>query len=277
MKVSKVIRKSNIWIKSDTRSITINDEKINKVYFNGFVKCFKFTFSDGSDFTCTPNHMLKSNDYNWTSASNINVGFTTNNQLTVISKEKTGYEPTMDIEVPVSHEYYLENGTLSHNSSQICGTVSQGIEPLLANTFQQELAGGIVSRINPTLLRIMTERNVLSQELIDSIGKEHDGSVQHVDWLTPVEKQVFKTGYEIDQRVCVDLAADRQPKICQAQSLNLQFKADTPAEVISDIHLYAAFNKHIKSLYYMRTQPSSKGSDGTSAVVDLNSCESCAV
>lgn len=163
------------------------------------------------------------------------------------------------------------------SSSQICGTVSQGIEPLLANTFQQELAGGIVSRINPTLMRIMKERGVLTQERIDDIGINHDGSVQHVDWLTPIEKQVFKTGYEIDQRVSVDLAADRQPKICQAQSLNLQFRANTPTLEISDIHLYAMFNKNVKSLYYMRNQASGKGSDGTSKVVDLNSCESCTV
>ena len=163
------------------------------------------------------------------------------------------------------------------SSSQICGTVSQGIEPLLANTFQQELAGGIVSRINPTLLKIMTDRGVLTQELIDDIGKKYDGSVQHVDWLTPLEKQVFKTAYEVDQIALVDLAADRQPLVCQSQSLNLMFKANTPGELIARVHLYAMFNKDIKSLYYMRSQSSSKGSDGISTVMDLESCESCTV
>lgn len=160
------------------------------------------------------------------------------------------------------------------SSSQICMTVSQSIEPLLANTFQQKLAGGSVVRINPTLMRIMKERGVLSQELIDEIGSVYDGSVQHVDWLHDHEKPVFKTMNEINQKVLIDLAADRQPKICQAQSLNLAYKSDATEAEIADDHAYAMFNKNIKSLYYMRSQASSKGSTGKSTV-EIAVCESC--
>ena len=55
---------------------------------------------------------------------------------------------------------------------------------------------------------------------------EHGGSVQHLDFLSQDEKDVFKTGFEIDQRWLLELAADRTPYIDQAQSLNLFIPAD---------------------------------------------------
>lgn len=154
--------------------------------------------------------------------------------------------------------------------------VSRGIEPIYANTYSEKLAGGLVSRINPQLLQIMKDRNVLSQELIDDIGTNYKGSVQHVNWLTDIEKQVFKTAFEIDQKVLVDLAADRQKYVCQAQSINLFFEGEADEQEMSRIHLYAMFNPNIKSLYYMRGQRNAKASDGKSSVEESKSiCESC--
>lgn len=158
----------------------------------------------------------------------------------------------------------------------IQGGVSRGIEPIYANTYSEKLAGGLVSRINPQLLQIMKDRNVLSQELIDEIGTIYKGSVQHVKWLTDIEKQVFKTAFEIDQKVLIDLAADRQKFVCQAQSLNLFFEGDADEKEMSRTHLYAMFNPYIKSLYYMRGQRNAKASDGKSALEEPKSvCESC--
>lgn len=158
------------------------------------------------------------------------------------------------------------------SSSQICGTVSQGIEPVMANTYQQKLAGGTVTRINPKLMEIMKSRGVLTQENIDSIGKEYKGSVQHVDWLTEKEKQVFKTAYEINQYVLIDMASDRQLKVCQSQSLNTFCHAGMSEVEISELHLYAMFNPKTKGLYYMRSEPTSKGSSGKSTITECVSC-----
>lgn len=160
------------------------------------------------------------------------------------------------------------------SSSQICGTVSQGIEPVMANTYQQKLAGGTVTRINPKLMDIMKSRGVLTQANIDSIGKEFKGSVQHVDWLTEKEKQVFKTAYEINQFVLIDMGGDRQPKICQSQSLNVFCHNKMTEKEISELHLYAMFNPTTKGLYYMRSEPTSKGSSGKSNVTE-SECVSC--
>ena len=78
--------------------------------------------------------------------------------------------------------------------------------------------------------------------------------MQHVDWLNDNEKLVFKTAFEIDQRVILRLASLRQKNIDQAQSINLFFDADEDEAYISKIHQMAFRDPRIKSLYYMRSK-----------------------
>lgn len=147
------------------------------------------------------------------------------------------------------------------SSALICGGVSQGIEPVVANIYNQPTAAGDIYRCNPTLLALAKKRvgwdDALVQRLIES-----EGSVQNEDWLTPEEKLVFKTAYEIDQFALIRLAAARQPYICQAQSLNLFFDADEDEGYISAVHKEALLNPNIKSLYYMRTKAGVQASRG---------------
>ena len=82
---------------------------------------------------------------------------------------------------------------------------------------------------------------------------EKGGSVQHLDFLTPEEKDVFKTSFEIDQRWLLELAADRTPFIDQAQSLNLFIPADVDKWDLMMLH-FRAWELGIKSLYYLRSQ-----------------------
>ena len=84
-------------------------------------------------------------------------------------------------------------------------------------------------------------------------GLEQGGSVQHLDFLTPEEKDVFKTSFEIDQRWLLELAADRTPFIDQAQSLNLFIPADVDKWDLLMLH-YRAWELGIKSLYYLRSK-----------------------
>jgi ribonucleoside-diphosphate reductase alpha chain len=78
------------------------------------------------------------------------------------------------------------------------------------------------------------------------------GSVQHLDFLTPEQKEVFKTAREIDQFEIVRQAADRTPFICQAQSLNLFVDPQIEAEELVALHL-SAWKNGVKSLYYLRS------------------------
>ena len=82
---------------------------------------------------------------------------------------------------------------------------------------------------------------------------ERGGSVQHLDFLTPDEKAVFKTSFEIDQRWLLEFAADRSPMIDQAQSLNLFIPADVDKWDLMMLHFHA-WEKRIKSLYYLRSK-----------------------
>ena len=79
------------------------------------------------------------------------------------------------------------------------------------------------------------------------------GSVYHMDSLSVIEKNLFRTAIEIDQSWLVDLAAERQKYICQSQSLNLFFLPDVNVRRLSNIHR-RAWEKGLKTLYYCRSE-----------------------
>ena len=139
------------------------------------------------------------------------------------------------------------------SSALICGSVSQGIEPIYKNAYVQNSAAGKMDRVNPSLLKIMKERDVYSSSAVKDIIT-HNGSVQHVDWLSDDEKEVFKTAFEINQKQIIRLASARQKYIDQAQSINLFFSADESEEYISEVHKMAFLDPWIKSLYYIRSE-----------------------
>ena len=91
----------------------------------------------------------------------------------------------------------------------------------------------------------------MDDDIWDSI-LEARGSVQHLDCLTPHEKEIYKTAREIDQFEIIRQAADRTKFICQAQSLNLFVDPEIDAEELVRLHL-AAWKNGVKSLYYLRS------------------------
>jgi ribonucleoside-diphosphate reductase alpha chain len=135
--------------------------------------------------------------------------------------------------------------------SIITGNTSPGIEPIAANVFLQK-----------TLSGSFTVRNRPLQKLLEKYGRDDDetwssitltkGSVQHLDFLTQHEKDVYKTALEIDQRWIIEHAADRTPFICQSQSINLFIPADVSKRDLHQIH-YQAWKRGVKSLYYCRS------------------------
>ena len=77
--------------------------------------------------------------------------------------------------------------------------------------------------------------------------------MQHLDFLSEEEKDVFKTAFELDQRWLIELAADRAPLVCQSQSLNLFLRADVHKRDLHRLH-FQAWKKGVKSLYYCRSK-----------------------
>ena len=139
------------------------------------------------------------------------------------------------------------------SSALICGSVSQGIEPIYKNAYVQNTSAGKMDRVNPSLLNVMKEKGVYSDAVVKDIIS-NNGSVQQVNWLNDEEKAVFKTAFEIDQKQIVRLASARQRYIDQAQSINFFFSADESEEYISEVHKLAFKDPWIKSLYYVRSE-----------------------
>ncbi|MCG8441799.1 MAG: ribonucleoside-diphosphate reductase subunit alpha, partial [Caulobacterales bacterium] len=136
--------------------------------------------------------------------------------------------------------------------SIICGGVSAGVEPSPANIYTHKTLSGSFTVKNPHLRALLAERGADTQEVWASI-LEHEGSVQHVEALTDLEKDVFKTAFEIDQRWIVEHAADRTPFVCQSQSLNLFLPGDIEKWDLHMLH-WSAWEKGVKSLYYCRSK-----------------------
>jgi ribonucleoside-diphosphate reductase alpha chain len=138
----------------------------------------------------------------------------------------------------------------TRTNSVISGAFSQGIEPIDSNYFVAKQAKGTYVRKNPVLEKLLCERGIA-----DSVWErilEAKGSVQDLDCLTDVEKEVFKTAREIDQFELVKQGADRQPFICQGQSLNLFVDPESDPAYIMRLHL-AAWKNGLKSLYYLKS------------------------
>ncbi len=136
--------------------------------------------------------------------------------------------------------------------SIICGGTSACIEPIPANIYTHKTLSGSFIVKNPYLEQVLAKKSKDSTNVWNSI-LEKGGSVQHLDFLTPEEKAVFKTGFEIDQRWLLEFAADRAPYIDQAQSLNLFIPADVDKWDLMMLH-FQAWEKGIKSLYYLRSK-----------------------
>lgn len=136
--------------------------------------------------------------------------------------------------------------------SIIAGNSSPGIEPYSANTFTQKTLTGSFNVRNKHLKKLLQEKGMDTDETWTSI-MTHEGSVQHLEFLSQDEKDVFKTAFEIDQRWVIDLAADRTPYICQAQSLNLFIPADIHKRDLHMLH-FMGWQKGLKSFYYCRSK-----------------------
>ena len=136
--------------------------------------------------------------------------------------------------------------------SIICGGASPGVEPIAANSYTHKTLSGSYNVRNKYLEKILEKYKKNNEEIWSSITT-NQGSVSHLDFLTDLEKDVFKTAFELDQKWIVDLGADRTPYISQAQSINIFLPADVHKRELHQIH-FQAWKKGLKSLYYCRSK-----------------------
>ena len=171
------------------------------------------------------------------------------------------------------------------SSGVILGT-SPSIEPLKANAYTHRTRAGSFLVKNKYLEELLESKEMNNDSIWSSIIT-NKGSVQHLSFLTEGEKSIYKTADELDQNWVVRHAGDRQPYICQGQSVNLFFPAGADKSYVNKVHL-RAWSSGLKGLYYLRTEAKSRAenvsekvervalqSDTSTIVYTKPNCPSC--
>ena len=160
--------------------------------------------------------------------------------------------------------------------STLCNLTSPGIDPRISNIYTAK-----------TNVGSYVIKNKFLEEELEKIGKntdevwkditQHDGSVQHLDFLSDEVKDVFKTAYEIDQRAIVDNVSVMQEYVTQGISCNIFLPADVDVKYLYGVH-FRAWEKGLKSLYYLRSKALKRANVGTVKRIELeaDTCLSCA-
>jgi ribonucleoside-diphosphate reductase alpha chain len=141
-------------------------------------------------------------------------------------------------------------------SSGIILSTSPSIEPSKANAYTHRTRAGSFLVKNKYLEPILDMHGINNDSTWTSIITKK-GSVQHLPELTEGEKAIFKTADELDQTWVIQHAADRQPFICQGQSVNVFFPAGAEKSYVNKVHL-KAWKEGLKGLYYLRTEAKSR-------------------
>ncbi|MDB9930340.1 ribonucleoside-diphosphate reductase subunit alpha [Candidatus Pelagibacter sp.] len=136
--------------------------------------------------------------------------------------------------------------------SIICGGASPGVEPVAANSYTHKTLSGSFNVRNRYLVELLEKHGKNNDDVWSGITT-NEGSVSHLEFLTDLEKDVFKTAFELDQKWIIELSGDRTPFISQAQSINLFVPADIHKRELHKIH-FDAWKKGLKSLYYCRSK-----------------------
>lgn len=138
------------------------------------------------------------------------------------------------------------------STAQILGN-NESTEPFTSNIYNRRVLAGEFTVVNKHLLRELTASGVWNESVRNRIIADR-GSVQNIDEIPPALREVYKTVWEIPQRVILDMAADRAPFICQSQSMNVHI-AEPNSSKLTSMHFYA-WKKGLKTgMYYLRTRP----------------------
>lgn len=137
------------------------------------------------------------------------------------------------------------------STSQIMGN-NECFEPYTSNIYTRRTLSGEFIIVNKHLLKDLIGLGLWSDEMKHKLMAAN-GSVQHIDEIPPHIKELYKTVWEISQKVIIDLAADRGAFICQSQSMNL-FVENANFGKLSSMHFYA-WQRGLKTgMYYLRSK-----------------------
>lgn len=138
------------------------------------------------------------------------------------------------------------------STAQILGN-NESTEPFTSNIYNRRVLAGEFTIVNKHLLRELTGLGIWNESIRNRIIADR-GSVQNIEEIPKHLRDVYKTVWEIPQRIILDMAADRAPYICQSQSMNVHI-AEPNSSKLTSMHFYA-WKKGLKTgMYYLRTRP----------------------
>lgn len=141
------------------------------------------------------------------------------------------------------------------STSQIM-SANECFEPFTSNLYKRKTMAGEFIMVNKYLVDDLIKLGLWNIALKDQIIL-HDGSVQNVAGIPDDIKSLYKTVWEIKQKVLIDMAADRGPFVCQSQSMNL-FIESPDFRRLSSMHFYS-WQKGLKTgIYYLRSKSKAK-------------------
>merc|ERR1712127_254888 len=136
------------------------------------------------------------------------------------------------------------------STAQILGN-NESFEPYTQNLYVRRTLSGEFVQVNRHLLRDLVQRGLWTDDLRVQLVA-HNGSVQHMDIPSDI-KELYKTVWEIKQRIVLDMAADRGAYIDQSQSLNIHMIDATTAK-LSSMHFHGWQIGLKTGMYYLRTK-----------------------
>jgi ribonucleoside-diphosphate reductase alpha subunit len=137
-------------------------------------------------------------------------------------------------------------------TSQVLGN-NECFEPYTTNLYLRRTLAGEFVVVNRHLVRKLQELGMWTPDIKDDIIR-HNGSVQSISGIPDTLKKMFKTSWEISQKVLIDQSRDRGYFVCQTQSLNLFVESPTLAK-LSSMHMYSWKQGLKTGMYYLRTRP----------------------
>lgn len=137
------------------------------------------------------------------------------------------------------------------STSQILGN-NECFEPYTSNIYSRRVLSGEFVIVNKHLLKDLVKLGIWNDSLKNKIIIAN-GSVQNIEVIPANIKALYKTVWEISQKVIINMAADRGAYICQSQSLNL-FVQDANFAKLSSMHFYGWKAGLKTGMYYLRTK-----------------------
>lgn len=151
-------------------------------------------------------------------------------------------------------------------TSQIMGN-NEAIEPYTSNLYLRRTSAGEFVVLNKHLVRKLIQLDLWNEKLKNKII-HHEGSIQNIVEIPSELKSIYKTSWELSQRVLINQAVSRGKYICQSQSLNL-FIAKPTMKILSSMHFYG-WDQGLKTgIYYLRTKPAATA---TRFTLECDSC-----